>query len=204
MICLFNWTKNNVIIVILIPLVIGLFIFIKNSGTDDLFAEDYYEAENGRDHIQEEKTSFRQHDEKLIIDIKGEVKNPGVYEFQHGDRVNDLIKKAGGLLESADETEVNLAQKLQDEMIIIIPAKGEAGETGMQNNSNVQSDGTVKVNYATQTELETLPGIGPSKAKAIIDYRDEHGFFSQREDLLQVSGIGEKTLQNLEDYIQIP
>lgn len=203
MICLFNWIKNNVIIVILIPLIIGLFIFIKNSGTDDLFAENYYETENERDHIQEE-TPFEQHDDKLIIDIKGEVKNPGVYEVQHGDRVNDLIQKAGGLLESADETEVNLAQKLQDEMIIIIPVKGEAGETGMQNTSNVQSDGTVRVNYATQTELETLPGIGPSKAKAIIDYRDEHGFFSQREDLLQVSGIGEKTLQNLEDYIQIP
>lgn len=202
---LFKVIKNNIMIIIAIPLVIGFFLFIKNSNAKKVFEDKDHiqQLDTKEDSIIEENELFKE-DNVLIVDIKGEVNRPGIYQLNHGDRVNDLIIEAGGFLTSADDTQVNLAQKLQDEMIVFVPPKGEAGGIEEQSVINSSQDQSVKVNYATEAELTTLPGIGPSKAQAIINYRDEHGFFSQNEDLLNISGIGEKTLENLLDHIQIP
>ncbi|MGM8213900.1 helix-hairpin-helix domain-containing protein [Virgibacillus sp. W0430] len=137
-----------------------------------------------------------------MIDLKGEVKNPGVYEFSVGDRVNDAIVMAGGFTAEADETSVNLAQKLQDEMVITVTTLGEYldGET----TSSKSQSGKVKINSATESEIITLNGIGPGKAEAIISYRDENGLFRTVEDLLNVSGIGEKTLERIREDIIVP
>jgi len=188
-----------------ILIVVGLFVStkIKNS-VNESSASDVYEVEslNNDETNRGELIENNEQTEKIVVDVKGAVKNPGVYEFNDGKRIYDLIKKAGGFLDDADETKVNLAQKLQDEMIIIVPEKGEINDevTPLQN----ANDNTVQINYATKEELETLPGIGPSKAQAIIDYREEQGMFKTNEDLLEISGIGEKTLENIEQYIQIP
>lgn len=140
-----------------------------------------------------------------IVDVKGEVNKPGVYEVSMDVRVSDVITKAGGFTAEADETQINLAQKVQDEMIIIVNKRGEEGEdSATASSSNAASEQKVKINYATQEEIETLNGIGPSKAQAIIQYREENGLFQAPEDLLEVSGIGEKTLQNFIEQIQIP
>ena len=141
--------------------------------------------------------------ELAVVDIKGEVANPGVYEISFDSRVNDVIQMAGGFTANADETQINLAQKIQDEMIIIVNKLGEEGQP--QGSSAGDSSGQkLRINYATQEEIETLNGIGPSKAQAIIQYREENGLFQTPEDLLQISGIGEKTLQNFLDQIQVP
>ncbi|MBP1947600.1 competence protein ComEA [Virgibacillus litoralis] len=137
----------------------------------------------------------------VIIDVKGEVLQPGVYEMDSKSRVDDVIKIAGGFTKSADQTMVNLAQKVQDEMIIVIP---KIGETSAGNEPNVSGNDKVRINYATKAEIEGLNGIGPSKAQAILQYREENGFFKKIDDLLLVSGIGEKTLENLKDDVQIP
>lgn len=138
----------------------------------------------------------------VIVDIKGEIAQPGIYEVDTDSRIHDVIALAGGFSAEADQTHVNLAQKVHDEMMIIVPKVGEDIMTVGSNTSS--GSGKVRVNYATQDEIETLSGIGPSKAQAIIQYRDEHGFFKTVEDLLQISGIGEKTLENIKDDIQIP
>ncbi|WP_096270706.1 helix-hairpin-helix domain-containing protein [Paucisalibacillus globulus] len=136
---------------------------------------------------------------QLIVDVKGEVKQPGVYEMAADTRVKDVIKRAGGFTGEADQYEINLAQKLFDEMILIVPKLGE------ENTSNtVIKSSKVRINYATVEEIQKLPGIGPSKAKAIVEYRDEIGYFQSAQDLLNVSGIGEKTLESLLEEIQIP
>ncbi|MFD1038544.1 helix-hairpin-helix domain-containing protein [Virgibacillus byunsanensis] len=135
----------------------------------------------------------------VVIDVKGEVLSPGVYEINMDSRVNDVIQLAGGFLKDADQTMVNLAQKVHDEMIIFIPKRGEISPS-----TQVQPSSKLRLNYATQEEIEKLNGIGPSKAQAIIQYRDEEGYFQTVEDLLNISGIGEKTLENLKDDIQIP
>ncbi|WP_040957055.1 helix-hairpin-helix domain-containing protein [Virgibacillus sp. SK37] len=150
--------------------------------------------------LEQENTS--KENTKIIVDIKGAVTKPGVFEMPAESRVNEAIKRAGGFTTEADQSQVNLAQKVQDEMIINVPVKG--GESQTQGVVSSTQTGKVNINYAPQEEIETLNGIGPAKAQAIIQFREEHGFFSKAEDLLQVPGIGEKTLNNFIDDIQVP
>jgi competence protein ComEA len=141
--------------------------------------------------------------QKIIVDIKGAVNHPGVYEAKEGDRVIDVIERAGGLSENADETKVNLAQAVKDEMLLYIPQKGEdvpelPGTAGRNSES-----GLVNINTADEAELETLPGIGPAKSAAIIEYRKTNGGFKSVEELQSISGIGPKTFEKLKDKITV-
>ncbi|WKB36887.1 helix-hairpin-helix domain-containing protein [Terrilactibacillus sp. S3-3] len=129
----------------------------------------------------------------IVVDIKGEVKHPGVYTLTTGLRVNDAIHRAGGFTSKADEEQINLAQKLTDEMVIAVPAQGDKGPQAGENESvQVSGEGMegaggaesqVNVNTADAEELQKLPGIGPAKAAAIISYRQQHGLFKKVDDL---------------------
>ncbi|MGY0694321.1 helix-hairpin-helix domain-containing protein [Virgibacillus sp. FSP13] len=189
---------------ILLSIVIIIFLVINNDDDAKDPASDFTPIETSQKDESNNKTIENQ---MVIVDVKGEVMNPGVYEIDGNTRVNDVIQLAGGFSEQADQTMVNLAQKVQDEMVITIPKMGEVS-TGSEPESGLSSptngNDKVKLNYATKEEIEGLNGIGPSKAQAIIQYREENGFFHAVEDLLEVSGIGEKTLENLKDDIQVP
>ena len=150
--------------------------------------------------------------QNCYVDIKGEVLRPGVYEFSCVSRIQEVIKKAGGFTEEADETKINLAQKISDQMQIIVPnlhSKQEGGVTEGNsekgNSSNTipsnSKQGTVNINTATLEELQTIKGIGKKKAEAILQYRKEHGAFRTKEDLLQVKGIGKKALEVIENQV---
>lgn len=137
----------------------------------------------------------------VLVDVKGEVNVPGVYELSPNARVNDVIFNAGGFTDKANQHMVNLAQKVFDEMLIIVPTIDDT-ETATTKLSKENT--RVRINYATEEEIQQLTGIGPSKAKAIVAYREENGYFKSVEDLLEISGIGEKTLERIKDEIQIP
>ena len=150
--------------------------------------------------------------QNCYVDIKGEVLRPGVYEFSCESRIQEVIKKAGGFTEEADETKINLAQKITDQMQIIVPnvhSKQEGGVTvensgkGSSTNTSVSNSkqGTININTATLEELQTIKGIGKKKAEAILQYRKEHGVFRTKEDLLQVKGIGKKALEAIESQV---
>ena len=150
--------------------------------------------------------------QNCYVDIKGEVLRPGVYEFSCESRIQEVIKKAGGFTEEADETKINLAQKITDQMQIIVPnlhSKQEGGvtegnsEKGNSSNSTPSNSkqGTVNINTATLEELQTIKGIGKKKAEAILQYRKEHGPFRTKEDLLEVKGIGKKALEAIESQV---
>ena len=150
--------------------------------------------------------------QNCYVDIKGEVLRPGVYEFSCESRIQEVIKKAGGFTEEADETKINLAQKITDQMQMIVPnlhSKQEGGvtegnsEKGNSSNSTPSNSkqGTVNINTATLEELQTIKGIGKKKAEAILQYRKEHGAFRTKEDLLQVKGIGKKALEAIESQV---
>ena len=150
--------------------------------------------------------------QNCYVDIKGEVLRPGVYEFSCESRIQEVIKKAGGFTEEADETKINLAQKITDQMQIIVPnlhSKQEGGVTeGNSEKGNLSNttpsnskQGTVNINTATLEELQTIKGIGKKKAEAILQYRKEHGAFRTKEDLLQVKGIGKKALEAIESQV---
>lgn len=149
----------------------------------------------------------------VMVDVKGEIKRPGVYQARESERVNDIIQRAGGLKAKADEKQVNFAAHVQDEMVIYIPAKGETNSTPLaaagasastvSGNGSGTNNGKININKAAETELETLPGIGPAKAAAIIEYRNTNGSFQTAEDLKKISGIGEKTFAKLKDSISV-
>jgi len=149
---------------------------------------------------------------KLVIDIKGEVKRPGVYELDEGSRVIDAINLAGGVTDQGVTTTINLAEKLQDGMVIYIPSQKElekgnvpqlTSPTSGSVEGNNSSSALVNINKATASELTSLPGIGPSKAEAIIKHREKHGPFKKKEDLLKVSGIGPKLFERVKDLIEL-
>lgn len=145
--------------------------------------------------------------EDIKVDVKGAVKSPGVYPAKSNERVIDIIERAGSLLETADGTKVNLSQKVMDEMVIYIPEIGadpvELSQFSPSGQNQSQGDGKVNINKADANALQTLPGIGPSKADAIIEYRETNGSFQTVEDLLNISGIGEKTFEKLKDLITV-
>lgn len=191
--------KSAFFIVIIIVVVLFLFFTRDKDSADSASELNAILSEENADQAQELDVPV---DTTAIIDVKGQVNKPGVYEMDIESRVNEVIEKAGGFTKDADQTQVNLAQKVQDEMVIHIP---KTGETAVQAPGEASDgSGKIRINQATQEEIETLNGIGPSKAEAIIQFREEHGLFKTPEDLLEISGIGEKTLENLLDDIQVP
>ena len=137
----------------------------------------------------------------IIIDVKGAVSKEGVYEMKEGDRVKDAVQKAGGFLSEVDMKKVNLAQIVQDQMLLYIPSKNES-EQGMFTSS--KEDGKIRINTAAKEQLEKITGIGSRKAESILKYREEHGPFQKIEDLLEIDGIGAKSLEKIKDQIIIP
>ena len=151
-----------------------------------------------------EKTEVGTTQEAVIfVDIKGAVKNPGVYQMKSGDRVKDALDAAGGLTGEADSQKVNLAQRVEDQMVIVVPKVGEevteipAGVTSKE----AAKDGKVNINTATVEELKTLKGVGEKKAEAIIEYRKKNGSFKTKEDLMKVRGIGQKLFESFQERI---
>lgn len=164
---------------------------------------------------------------KYSIDIKGAVKNPGVYLVDSNLVVNDVINIAGGINEDADTSVINLAKKIVDEMVIIVYTKEEVKNSNVVDTvvkvvekecvcPNIKNDGClntdidsnitngnglININTATLEELQEIDGIGEGKAKKIIEYREEHGKFNSIEDIKNVDGIGDKLYETIKIYI---
>ena len=170
---------------------------------EEYFPQDDLLTERGEEITESELAEEEPQVTFILVDVKGAVKNPGVYEANEGDRVNDIIQKAGGILNNGEKNAVNLAMKVSDEMIIYVPYIGEEGEVVNDQASLSATEGLVNINKASETELLQLPGVGPSKAAAIIEYREQNGGFSTKEDLKKISGIGEKTYEKLEPFLTI-
>lgn len=146
-------------------------------------------AENGQENAAE-----------IYVHITGAVNNPGVIKLAQGSRLIDAIEKLGGLAENADTDSVNLASVLEDEDKIHIYTKDETAETGAV---SVSGTGRVNINTASLEDLKTLPGIGDSIGKSIIDYREKNGAFRSLEDLKEVDRIGDKVFEKLKDSITL-
>jgi competence protein ComEA len=130
----------------------------------------------------------------ITVYVTGAVATPGVYRLAEGSRINDAVEAAGGFVEGAERDRVNLAESVEDGMQIDIPGIVDTGRV---------SGGRVNINTATLEELDGLPGIGPTAAQAIIDYRQIIGPFDILEDIQNVPGIGAATFERIRDYITI-
>ena len=142
----------------------------------------------------------------IYVDVKGEVHHPGVYQMKAENRVKDLIEAAGGFTPLADDQKLNLAQLLEDQMVIVVPKKGEEvnselAQAPTSQKKEVGKEGKVNINTATVEELKTLKGIGEKKAEAIIEYRKQNGSFKNKEELMKVRGIGKKLYESFEERV---
>lgn len=144
----------------------------------------------------------------VCVYVCGAVMSPGVYNLPEGARIYEALALAGGLTAEADTAAVNQAQALTDGMMIRIPAVGESVTQNPVQSTNADAagnggSGLVNLNTADAAQLCTLPGIGETKAAAILQYREQHGGFTSKDELMNVSGIGEATYRNLESLITI-
>lgn len=158
-------------------------------------AEGLPSGETNQDNLSEMKKTIEVH-------VAGAVVQSGVYLLEEGARVYQAVEKAGGALGDADLERINLAQPLYDGQQVIVPRQLQEGSPA-EGAGPLSLEGKVNINTATQSQLETLPGIGLVKARSIIKYRQENGYFSSIEDLTKVNGIGEKTLENIKELISI-
>lgn len=136
-------------------------------------------------------------DAALYVHVSGAVRLPGLYRLRDGARVVDAVAAAGGFADEADEAGVNLARPVGDGEQLVVPRQGE------QTDAAAQGDGRINLNTATAAELEELPRIGPAMAQRIIEWREANGRFTSVEDLLAVSGIGEKMLEALRPLVTV-
>ncbi|MCI8654695.1 MAG: hypothetical protein HFJ48_02310 [Clostridia bacterium] len=225
--------KNTVILSIICIIfgIIAYGIYFHKSDAYEEFEEtantkELIPYEEEKQTTQETENEEILNDNIVVIHITGAVKNWGIIELPQNSRIADAIEKAGGLTEDADITNVNLAYILEDGMKINIPSINNIEETEYNNDTYVDienyistDDGDnivtssksisisklniVNINTATQTELETLPGIGTSTALKIINYRNENGKFSSIEEIKNVSGIGDSKFNNIKKMICI-
>lgn len=182
---------------------------------------DIFDSEDKNNAESSDKKSNDKNDNtdsgKVVVDIKGMVVNPGVYEVSSTARVNDVITLAGGLVDGADTSLINLAQIVSDEMTIIIYSNSEVLEKlkgdicvcdcPLINNDacikSVDNTDLVNINTASVEEVMTIPGIGEVKAKEIIKYREDNGNYSSIEDIKNVDGIGETLFEKIKKYITV-
>jgi competence protein ComEA len=139
----------------------------------------------------------------IIVDVAGAVRKPGVYEFAEGERVIDAIERAGGALPKADLSLLNLAAPITDGIQILVPKTGPAAPGVSAAPVGGAPAGLININTATATELEALSGIGEVLAATIVEYRTTNGPFTVVDDLLDVSGIGPATLDEIRDQITV-
>lgn len=138
--------------------------------------------------------------EPAVIYMSGAVNKPGVYKVSPQLRVVDAINNAGGLATGADVAKVNLAQQVKDGMHIYVPITGDKSPSSQ---SSAQASDKININTADKAALEKLPGIGPSLAERILEYRKANGRFVEVSDIKKVSGIGEAKFNQMKDKITI-
>lgn len=204
-----KWETTGIIVGLLLFGILGLNHFGTHHKEDDLNIN----LEKKVSTIIEKKVPMISHvkdkvSNQVTVDVKGAVNHPGVYSLPSQSHVTDAIKRAGGLSNLADSKSVNLAQKLQDETVIYVAQKGEkitVVEEEKANNIATQgnSKGKINLNKADLSSLQTISGVGAKRAQDILDYRDSQGGFKTIDDLKNVSGIGEKTLEKLRQDVTI-
>jgi len=202
--------EKIVIAVIGVILIISVVIYFIDRNEEDEYIEINNEIADitTDEELKEEVEEY----EEIILHIVGAVQNPGIVKIKEGSRIVDVIEAAGGIKEDADVSKINLAYIVEDGQKIFVPSvsdeiteeteyvTSESGDNIIIDN-NEGENVMVNINKATQTELETLPGIGPAMALRIIEHREENGNFENIEDIKNVKGIGDAKFENIKNNI---
>jgi len=199
----FRQNVKSIILAFVCSLVLiigGLFYFNQNK-TEDYSGVSFSNISNETNN-KDEKAEDK-HDEKIFVDVKGAVKHPGVFETTKDKRVKDLIEEAGGVLEDADTSTLNLSQKVKDQMVIYVLKHGEKPKQISDGGSSSSNTDVININTANKEQLMKISGVGKTKAEAIISYREKNGDFKKKEDITKVRGIGKATFEKIKDKIEV-
>ncbi|WP_099810953.1 helix-hairpin-helix domain-containing protein [Streptococcus suis] len=187
-------------------------IFSQPAKSDQTGLTDFPQTEqtsSSQEQTEETSTEVSEDPSQLVVDVKGAVEKPGLYTLEAGARVNDAVEAAGGLTSQADPKSINLAQKLSDEAVVYVASKDEkisvvASTTASSAMSSEEKNTSlVNLNTATEADLQTISGIGAKRATDIIAYREANGGFKSVDDLNNVSGIGDKTMESIRPYVTV-
>jgi len=203
----YRWWLVAVCLLSVVVIFLGTKLLTNNSG--DLTPNENHslvQSDKKRDVSKESSTYVTEDQNKTSdnqwwVDVKGAVKRPGIYAVHQNQRITDAIKLAGGVTKDADLQQCNQAIKLQDEMIVHIPVKGEQKDSEAIS-SNEEANQKINLNKASEQELTTLPGVGLKRAQDIIVFREQNAF-KQIDDLGKVPGIGPKMLAKLNNLVTI-
>ena len=195
-----HWTKKCMILF--------LCLWLTGCGSK---TETYLTIETESQELQEQETEDAEQTdatETVTVYVCGEVVSPGVYVLEAGSRIGDAVETAGGFTKSASRDYWNLAELLKDGQMIRFPTVEEARERALSageegTSAETEDSGKININTADVTQLMTIPGIGQTRAEAILSYRKEHGPFSKPEDIMKVSGIKNALFEKMKDYITI-
>ena len=199
----FRQNVKSIILAFVCSLVLiigGLFYFNQNK-TEDYSGVSFSNISNETNN-KDEKAEDK-HDEKIFVDVKGAVKHPGVFETTKDKRVKDLIEEAGGLLDDADTSTLNLSQRVKDQMVIYVLKHGEKPKQISYGGSSSSNTDVININTANKEQLMKISGVGKTKAEAIISYREKNGDFKKKEDITKVRGIGKATFDKIKDKIEV-
>lgn len=222
-----NWIIEKKNILLIVGAIVGVIFFLQkndhsnSSEANTLMSEQenssssFSSAASSSSSVSQASSYSSSQNKEVTCDISGAVKHQGVYTLKNGARLQELIEAAGGLKSNAQLKAINRALTLKDQDKIHIPYKGEkadpaptvSGNSTSEKNdasSSSSSDGEkININTASAADLQKLNGIGEKRAEQIIAYREQNGNFKKIEDLMQVSGIGEKTFAALKDQLAI-
>ncbi|MDI9218984.1 MULTISPECIES: helix-hairpin-helix domain-containing protein [Clostridium] len=216
-------TKRNIVLIILVFICILTSFILYGRNKSKVFKDEYMKnifvdeeshaedsAEVSAEPIKEVngKNKSPQSTKMIVVEIKGEVVNPDVYEISEGSIIRDLITKAGGLTDEANIEKINRADKLRDNQLIVIPNKNNLSNANVNDNTNINNgstseNGVININTATLEELQKINGVGEVKAKSIIEYREKNGGFKSIDEMKNIEGIGDKTFEKMKDKITI-
>lgn len=170
---------------------------LNKNNNEEIFVDTKATEDNQEIQLNDKK-------EDIVVEIKGEIKLPNIYQLKQDSIINDLIEKAGGLTELADTSKINRAEKLTDHQCIVIPNKNDSQSAKITSSQSTGSQSKlININTAAESELDSLPGIGPSRAKDIIKYRETNGGFKSIEEIKNIKGIGASSFEKLKDLITI-
>ncbi|HFU3947075.1 TPA: helix-hairpin-helix domain-containing protein [Streptococcus suis] len=186
-------------------------IFSQPAKSDQTGLTDFPQTEqtlSSQEQTDGSSTASSEEPSQLVVDVKGAVAKPGLYTLAAGARVNDAVKAAGGLTSQSDPKSINLAQKLSDEAVVYVASKDEnisvvASTTASSAMSQEGNESKVNLNTATEADLQTISGIGAKRAADIVAYREANGGFKSVDDLNNVSGIGDKTMESIRPYVTV-
>lgn len=215
-------TKRNIVLIMLVFLCVITSFILYGKNKSKVFKDEYMKnifveeeatddnsVEVNAEPIKEVKgeNQLTKGTKMIVVEIKGEVVNPDVYEISEGSIIRDLITKAGGLTNEANIGKINRADKLRDNQLIIIPNKNELSNANTNINvskeGNTAEEGIININTASLEELQKINGVGEVKAKSIINYREKNGGFKSIDEMKNIEGIGDKTFEKMKDQITV-